>query len=135
MQSFDYHKFYGSFAGDNAQSSPSVQQDGFGNFMSQATSNPFDMGGNFLNNMMNGNVSSMSMAAMIASSLMVFGRFGWFAKAMGALLGMHTIGRNSHPMYATQTQAAPGQGILQQGSPSVPLMDMEVVERSRGLGR
>lgn len=135
VQSFDYHKFYGSFAGDNAQSSPTVQQDGFGNFMSQATTNPFGMGGNFLNNMMNGNVSSMSMAAMIASSLMIFGRFGWFAKAMGALLGMHTIGRNSHPMYVPQAQAAPGQGILQPSSSPVPQMDMEVVERSRGLGR
>ena len=28
-----------------------VQQDGFGSFMSQATTSPFDMGGNFLNNL------------------------------------------------------------------------------------
>ena len=38
-------------------------------------------------------------------------------------------------MYVPQAQAAPGQGIMQPGSPSVPQMDMEVVERSRGLGR
>ena len=131
VQSFDYHKFYGSFSGGNAQSSPSVQQDGFGNFMNQATSNPFDMGGNFLNNMMSGNVSSMSMAAMIASSFLIFGRFGLFTKALGALLGLHTIGRNSQPVYAQRMPAYSQAPVAQ--APIQP--EPEIVERNRGIGR
>ena len=111
-----------------------VQQDGFGSFMSQATTSPFDMGGNFLNNLMSGNVSTMSMAAMIASSFLVFGRFGLLTKALGALLGIHTIGRNSQPVYAQrpQTVYAP-----RQVSPvaAIPQMETEVVERNRGIGR
>jgi hypothetical protein len=111
-----------------------VQQDGLGNFMSQATTNPFDMGGNFLNNLMSGNVSTMSMAAMIASSFLVFGRFGLLTKALGALLGIHTIGKNSQPVYAQRPQMA---YAPRQASPvdAIPSMETEVVERNRGIGR
>jgi hypothetical protein len=111
-----------------------AQQDGFGNFMSQATTSPFDMGGNFLNNLMSGNVSTMSMAAMIASSFLVFGRFGLLTKALGALLGIHTIGRNSQPVYAQRPQMA---YAPRQVSPVdvIPQMETEVVERNRGIGR
>jgi hypothetical protein len=111
-----------------------IQQDGFGSFMSQATTSPFDMGGNFLNNLMSGNVSTMSMAAMIASSFLVFGRFGLLTKALGALLGIHTIGRNSQPVYAQHPQPA---YAPRQVSPvaAVPPLETEVVERNRGIGR
>ena len=116
------------------QSMP-VQQNGFGTFMSQASSNPFEMGGNFLNNLMSGNVSTMSMAAMIASSFLVFGRFGLFTKALGALLGIHTIGKNSQPAYMQRFQ----QPVYAQTPVSpvvtVPSQEMEVVERNRGIGR
>lgn len=119
---------------DYPQSMP-VQQNGFGTFMSQASSNPFEMGGNFLNNLMSGNVSTMSMAAMIASSFLVFGRFGLFTKALGALLGIHTIGKNSQPAYMQRFQ----QPVYAQTPVSpvvtVPSQEMEVVERNRGIGR
>ena len=111
-----------------------AQQDGFSSFMSQATTSPFDMGGNFLNNLMSGNVSTMSMAAMIASSFLVFGRFGLLTKALGALLGIHTIGKNSQPVYAQRPQMA---YAPRQVSPVdvIPQMETEVVERNRGIGR
>ena len=109
-------------------------QDGFSSFMSQATNNPMNMGGNFLNNLMSGNVSTMSMAAMIASSFMIFGRFGLFTKLLGALLGMHTIGRNSQPAYSYRTQP-----MTRQTAPVseqvAPTYEPEVVERNRGIGR
>ena len=104
-----------------------ASQDGFGSFMA----NPLSMGGNFLSNLMNGNVSAMSMAAMIASSFLIFGRFGLFTKALGALLGLHTIGRNSQPVYSQRmpvySQAPVSQTPIQQ--------EPEIVERSRGFGR
>ena len=104
-------------------------------FLSKFRSNPFEMGGNFLNNLMSGNVSTMSMAAMIASSFLVFGRFGLFTKALGALLGIHTIGKNSQPAYMQRFQ----QPVYAQTPVSpvvtVPSQEMEVVERNRGIGR
>ena len=113
--------------GDAMQQPMYVSQDGFGSFMA----NPLSTGGNFLSNLMNGNVSAMSMAAMIASSFLIFGRFGLFTKALGALLGLHTIGRNSQPVYAQRmpvySQAPVSQTPIQQ--------EPEIVERSRGFGR
>jgi hypothetical protein len=89
------------------------------------------MGGNFLSNLMNGNVSTMSMAAMIASSFLIFGRFGLFTKALGALLGLHTIGRNSQPVYAQRMPAYSQAPVAQ-----VPIQpEPEIVERNRGIGR
>jgi|GEM_PF-2152616 len=124
-------------ANDGYQQQVPMQQSGIGSFMSQATTNPLDMGGNFLNNLMTGNVSTMSMAAMIASSFLVFGRFGLFTKALGALLGIHTIGKNSQPAYMQRVQ--PVQPVYQQSPVApqveVPSQEVEVVERSRGFGR
>ena len=102
-------------------------QDSFGSFMA----NPLSMGGNFLSNLMNGNVSTMSMAAMIASSFLIFGRFGLFTKALGALLGLHTIGRNSQPVYAQRMPAYSQAPVAQ--APIQP--EPEIVERNRGIGR
>ena len=115
-----------------SQQPMSYGQDGFGTFMNQAVTNPLSMGGNFLSNLMNGNVSAMSMAAMIASSFLVFGRFGLFTKALGALLGIHTIGRNSQPVYASRVQPVYSQAPVA-ASPIQP--ETEIVERSRGIGR
>ena len=33
---------------------------------------------------------------LVASSLLVFGRFGWLGKIAGAVLGMMLIGNNAH---------------------------------------
>lgn len=113
--------------GDAMQQPMYAGQDVFGSFMS----NPLSMGGNFLNNLMNGNVSAMSMAAMIASSFLVFGRFGLFTKALGALLGLHTIGRNSQPVYTHRVPA-----YSQAPMPQAPIQpEPEIVERNRGIGR
>ena len=113
--------------GDAMQQPMYANQDGFGSFMA----NPLSMGGNFLSNLMNDNVSAMSMAAMIASSFLIFGRFGLFTKALGALLGLHTIGRNSHPVYAQRMPAYSQAPVAQ--TPIQP--QPEIVERSRGFGR
>ena len=93
--------------GDAMQQPMYANQDGFGSFM------------------------AMSMAAMIASSFLIFGRFGLFTKALGALLGLHTIGRNSQPVYA-QRMPVYSQAPVSQ-TPIQP--EPEIVERSRGFGR
>lgn len=58
--------------------------------------NGMNMFGNFFSNLGKGNVSSMSLIGLIASSLLVFGRFGWLGKIAGAVLGMMLIGNNAH---------------------------------------
>ena len=57
-----------------------------------------------------------------------------FARALGALLGIHTIGKNSQPVYAQRPQMA---YAPRQVSPVdvIPQMETEVVERNRGIGR
>ena len=54
-----------------------------------------------------------------------------FTKALGALLGLHTIGRNSQPVY-TQRMPVYSQAPVAQ-TPIQP--EPEIVERSRGFGR
>jgi len=125
-----------------------AQQDGLSAFIRGTTTNPLGMGGNFLSNLASGNVSTLSMAAMIASSFMVFGRFGLLTKALGALLGMHTIGRNSQPVYQQRAvrQAQTAQQTYQpstsqasqtqaQAQPLPQVEDTEVMDRPRGRGR
>ena len=58
--------------------------------------NGMNMFGNFFRNLGNGNVSGMSLLGLVASSLLVFGRFGWLGKIAGAVLGMMLIGNNTH---------------------------------------
>lgn len=58
--------------------------------------NGMNMFGNFFRNLDNGNVSGMSLLGLVASSLLVFGRFGWLGKIAGAVLGMMLIGNNTH---------------------------------------
>ena len=58
--------------------------------------NGTNMFGNFFSNLGKGNVSGMSLIGLIASSLLVFGRFGWLGKIAGAVLGMMLIGNNAH---------------------------------------
>lgn len=69
---------------------------GIGQFFSNLTSgNGANMFGNLFSNIFNGKVSMMSMLGLVASALLIFGRFGWLGKIAGALLGMLLIGNNS----------------------------------------
>lgn len=79
------------------------QMSGIGNFVRNMSSGNFLDGiGNFFSNIGNGKVSGMSLLGLVASAFMLFGRFGWFGKIAGALLGMMILGNN---MGASQTQA------------------------------
>lgn len=79
------------------------QMSGIGNFVQNMSSGNFLDGiGNFFSNLGNGKVSGMSLLGLVASAFMLFGRFGWFGKIAGALLGMMILGNN---MGASQTQA------------------------------
>lgn len=69
---------------------------GIGQFFSNLNSgNGPNMFGNLFSNIFNGKVSMMSMLGLVASALLIFGRFGWLGKIAGALLGMLLIGNNS----------------------------------------
>lgn len=69
---------------------------GVGTFLRNMTSgNGMDMLGNFFGNLGKGNVSGLGIFGLLASAMLVFGRFGWLGKIAGALLGMMLIGNNS----------------------------------------
>ena len=73
----------------------SNQMSGIGNFVhNMAGGNFLDGIGNFFSNIGNGKVSGMSLLGLVASAFMLFGRFGWFGKIAGALLGMMILGNN-----------------------------------------
>ena len=57
--------------------------------------NGMDMLGNFFGNLGKGNVSGLGIFGLLASAMLIFGRFGWLGKIAGALLGMMLIGNNS----------------------------------------
>ena len=79
------------------------QMSGIGNFVHNMTSGNFLDGiGNFFSNIGNGKVSGMSLLGLVASAFLLFGRFGWFGKIAGAVLGMMILGNN---MGASQSQA------------------------------
>lgn len=78
---------------------------GVGEFMRNLTGgNGMNMFGNFFSNIFNGNVGGMSLLGLVASALLIFGRFGWLGKIAGALLGMMLIGSNSRVQQQQQTQ-------------------------------
>lgn len=58
--------------------------------------NALDMFGNFFGNLGKGNVSGLSIAGLIASAYLVFGRFGWLGKIASTMLGLMLIGNNSN---------------------------------------
>lgn len=70
--------------------------DGVSTFLRNMTGgNGMDMIGNFFGNIGKGNVSGLTIFGLLASAMLVFGRFGWLGKIAGALLGMMLIGNNS----------------------------------------
>lgn len=53
-----------------------------------------NMLGDFFSNLGSGKVSGLGIAGLVGAALLIFGRFGWFGKIAGALLGMFVIGNN-----------------------------------------
>ena len=77
---------------------------GIGEFLRNITGGKgMDMFGKLFANLVNGKVSGMSMLGLVASALLIFGRFGWLGKIAGAVLGMMLIGSNSQRQQQEQT--------------------------------
>lgn len=84
---------------------------GIGSFIKEMLGgNGQNMIGHFFGNIGKGNVSGLSMLGLVASSLLIFGRFGWLGKIAGALMGMMLIGSNSRGI---QTEQQPSQSESQ----------------------
>lgn len=63
-------------------------------FQGLFSGNGGNMLSDFFSNLGSGKVSGMGIAGLIGAALLLFGRFGWFGKIAGALLGMLVIGNN-----------------------------------------
>lgn len=63
-------------------------------FAGLSSGNGGSMLGDFFSNLTSGKVSGLGIAGLIGAALLAFGRFGWFGKIAGALLGMFIIGNN-----------------------------------------
>lgn len=70
-----------------------------------------NMLGDFFSNLGSGKVSGLGIAGLIGAALLVFGRFGWFGKIAGALLGMFVIGNNFDFKRIIGGQTAPAQTV------------------------
>ena len=89
---------------------------GIGSFLGNLTGgNGLDMFGNFFSNLGKGNVSGLGMLGLVASALLVFGRFGWLGKIGGLLLGMMLIGNNSRMEQKQPAEQTPQEGQERQG--------------------
>lgn len=77
--------------------------------------NGLDMLGNFFGNIGKGNVPGLSILGLVASSLLVFGRFGWLGKIAGALMGMMLIGSNSRSVQTEQPLQSESQEVQRNG--------------------
>lgn len=89
---------------------------GIGSFLkNMLAGNGLDMLGNFFGNIGKGNVSGLSMLGLVASSLLIFGRFGWLGKIAGALMGMMLIGSNSRSMHMEQPSQSESQDVQRNG--------------------
>ena len=70
---------------------------GMSNFLrGMFSGNGGNLFGNFFSNLGKGNVSGLSIAGLVLSALLVFGRFGWLGKIAGAVLAMMLIGNNAN---------------------------------------
>ncbi len=89
---------------------------GIGSFLKNMLGgNGLDMLGNFFGNIGKGNVSGLSMLGLVASSLLIFGRFGWLGKIAGALMGMMLIGSNSRGVQMEQPSQGESQDVQRNG--------------------
>jgi len=64
------------------------------------------MFGNFLDNLVHGKVSGLSIGALIAASYLIFGRTGLLGKIGGALMAMMMVGNNSQKQAPAVAQTA-----------------------------
>lgn len=97
-------------------SSASGAWSGIGSFFKNMLGgNGLDMLGHFFGNIGKGNVSGLSMLGLVASSLLVFGRFGWLGKIAGALMGMMLIGSNSRGVQMEQPSQSESQDVQRNG--------------------
>ncbi len=108
---------------------------GMGNFMTALTSgNGVNMIGDFFGNIGRGNVSGLSIAGLIGAALLIFGRFGWLGKIIGAVLGMMILGGNIN----MGRVMGGGESQAQQQSPAqavVPVQQSEVAATPLRRGR
>lgn len=89
---------------------------GIGTFLGNLTGgNGLNMFGNFFANLGRGNVSGLGMLGLVASALLVFGRFGWLGKIAGLLMGMMLIDNNSKVERPQQAAQQPEEGQTRQG--------------------
>lgn len=89
---------------------------GISTFLGNLTGgNGLEMFSNFFSNLGKGNVSGLGMLGLVASALLVFGRFGWLGKIGGLLLGMMLIGNNSRVEQAQPVGQTPQEGQERQG--------------------
>lgn len=89
---------------------------GIGTFLSNLTGgNGLNMFGNFFANLGKGNVSGLGMLGLVASALLVFGRFGWLGKIAGLLMGMMLIGNNSKVERSLPAAQTSEEGRTRQG--------------------
>lgn len=89
---------------------------GIGSFLQNMFGgNGLDMLGNFFSNIGKGNVSGLGMLGLVASSLLIFGRFGWLGKIAGALMGMMLIGSNSRGVQTEQPSQSESQDLQRNG--------------------
>ncbi|MBQ7472003.1 MAG: hypothetical protein IJS97_06215 [Prevotella sp.] len=82
---------------NNAMTDVNSKWSGMSNFLRGVFSgNGGEMMGNFFGNLGRGNVSGLSIAGLVLSAMLIFGRFGWLAKIAGAVLAMMMIGNNAN---------------------------------------
>lgn len=89
---------------------------GIGSFLKNMLGgNGLGMLGSFFGNIGKGNVSGLSMLGLVASSLLIFGRFGWLGKIAGVLMGMMLIGSNSRGVQTEQPSQSESQDVQRNG--------------------
>ncbi len=89
---------------------------GIGSFLKDVFGgNALGMFGNFFGNIGKGNVSGLGMLGLVASALLIFGRFGWLGKIAGALMGMMLIGSNSRSVQMEQPIQSESQDVQRNG--------------------
>lgn len=124
---------------NNAVSNVDSKWNGMSNFLKGLSSGKGgDMFGNFFSNMANGNVSGLSMAGLVVSALLVFGRFGWLGKIAGAMLAMMMIGNNANMGQVlgggrSQQEQPPQPKLQDQPQQAAPSLEpeREVIHRGR----
>ena len=80
----------------DAMSDVNSKWSGMSKFMrGLANGEGLNMYSNFFSRLGQGNVSGLSIAGLVASAFLIFGRFGWLGKIAGAMLAMTMIGNNA----------------------------------------